>query len=144
MIEARAFIHIDAPPGRVAALYADVASWPRTFPATIRGARVVSETPGELRIEVDQVEGKVVNLLRPKSPTRFELEEFKRMFDATFSNSFEPDRGGTRYVLTAQIRLKWPYRLLAPVVKPLIVSRMRRFVLEPMKAAAERTAPPTR
>lgn len=137
MIEASAFIHIDAPPDRVAALYADVASWPRTFPATIRGARVVSETPGELRIEVDHVEGKVVNLLRPKSPTLFELEELKRHFDATFSNSFEPEGGGTRFVLAAQVRLKGAYRLLAPVVKPVIVSRMRRFVLEPMKAAAE-------
>lgn len=142
MTEASAFIHIDAPPERVAALYADVASWPRTFPATIRGARIVSETKGELRIEVDHVEGKVVNLLRRKLPTHFELEEFKRRYDATFSNTFEPERGGTRYVLTAQIRLKWPFRLLAPVVKPLIISRMRRFVLEPMKAAAEAIAHP--
>ncbi len=42
-----------------------------------------------------------------------------------------------RYTLTAAVRLKWPYRIAAPFVKPLVRARMRRNVVEPLKAAAE-------
>jgi hypothetical protein len=42
-----------------------------------------------------------------------------------------------RYRLTASVRLKWPYLLAAPFVKPLVLARMRRYVVEPLKAAAE-------
>ena len=43
-----------------------------------------------------------------------------------------------RYTLTARVQLKWPYRILAPFVKPMVLAQMRRYVLAPMKAAAER------
>jgi len=42
-----------------------------------------------------------------------------------------------RYTLTASVRLKWPYWLAAPFVKPVVLARMRRYVVEPLKAAAE-------
>jgi hypothetical protein len=42
-----------------------------------------------------------------------------------------------RYRLTASVRLKWPYRLAAPFITPLVVARMRRYVVQPLKAAAE-------
>ena len=35
-------------------------------------------------------------------------------------------------------RLKWPYKLVTPFVKPIVLARMRRFVVEPLKAASER------
>ena len=88
-------------------------------------------------VEVDHVEGKVVNILRDISSTRIDLVEFKRRYDATFVNEFTPEEEGMRYTLTASVRLKWPYRLAAPFVKPLVLARMRRYVVEPLKAAAE-------
>ena len=138
MVTVTLAIHIDAPPEQVAAIYLDVANWHRTFPATIKAARVVRESLGEIFIEVDHVEGRVPNVLRPKSPTRIDLEEDKRRYHATFSNEFQAEGGGTRYSLDAHVQLKGANRLLAPLVGPLIRSRMRRFVLEPMKVAAER------
>jgi len=52
-------------------------------------------------------------------------------------NEFIPEGEAMRYTLTASVRLKWPYRLAAPFVKPLVLARMRRYVVEPLKAAAE-------
>lgn len=137
MIDATESIQIEAPAEQVAALYADVESWPRLFPATVRSAKVLRESPEEKAVEVDHVEGRVLNLLRPKSSTRFELDEFKRRYDATFVNAFVAEEGGTRYTLTAHVRLKGALRWFSPIARPLIRARMRRYVLEPMKAAAE-------
>lgn len=138
MIDAVVSEHVNAPADRVRALYRDPDNWARLFPATIHGARVIREDGDTTTIEVDHVEGKVVNILRDISPTRTDLLEFKRRYDATFVNEFIPEREGMRYTLTASVRLKWPYRLAAPFVKPLVVARMRRYVVEPLKAAAER------
>ncbi len=51
---------------------------------------------------------------------------------------FEPEGDGTRYTVNAEVRLKGMYRLAAPLVKPIVLSQMRRFVLAPMKIAAEK------
>jgi hypothetical protein len=130
--------HVNAPAGRVRALYEDPGNWARIFPATIHGARVVRREGNTTLVEVDHVEGRVLNVLRDVSPTRIELDELKRRYDATFTNTFVPEPGGMRYTLAAAVRLKWPYRLVAPFVKPLVRARMRRYVVEPLKAAAER------
>ena len=137
MIEAVVSEHVNAPADRVRALYRDPDNWARLFPATIRGARVVRKEGNTTVVEVDHVEGKVVNILSDVSATRTDLLEFKRRYDATFVNEFIPEREGMRYTLTASVRLKWPYRLAAPFVKPLVLGRMRRYVAEPLKLAAE-------
>ena len=137
MIDAVVSEHMNAPADRVRALYRDPDNWARLFPATIRGARVVRREGDTTVVEVDHVEGKVVNVLRDVSPTRIDLVEFKRRYDATFVNEFIPERQGMRYTLTASVRLKWPFRLAAPFVKPLVLARMRRYVVEPLKTAAE-------
>lgn len=144
MIHAVASEHIAAPAERVLRLYADPGNWATLFPETIRGARVLREEEDATVVEVDHVEGKVVNVLRSVSPMCVELREVKRRYDATFLNEFRPEPGGMRYTLTAQVRLKWPYRLLAPFVKPIVLAQMRRYVLIPVKAAAERAASTSR
>ena len=58
-------------------------------------------------------EGRVVNIIRPTSASVIVLEEFKPRFDATF----------------------------APLLRGVIRNRMRRFVLEPMRQAAEQERP---
>lgn len=132
MIEAVVSEHVNAPADRVRALYRDAGNWARLFPATIRGARVVRKEGNTTMVEVDHVEGKVVNIPRDSSSTRTDLLEFKRHYDATLVNEFIPEREGMRYTLTASVRLKWPYRLAAPFVKPLVLARMRRYVVEPL------------
>ena len=137
MIDAVVSEHVNAPADRVQALYRDPGNWARLFPATIRGAHVVRREGDTTVVEVDHIEGKVVNIMRHISSTRIDLVEFKRRYDATFVNEFLPEGEGMRYTLTASVRLKWPYRLTGPFVKPLVVARMRRYVVEPLKAAAE-------
>jgi hypothetical protein len=130
--------HVNAPAHRVRALYEKPENWARLFPETIRAARVVRRDLDMTVVEVEHVEGRVVNILRSVSPTRIDLDEFKRHYDATFRNEFIPENEGTRYRLTGSICLKWPYRLAAPFVRSLVVSRMRRYVMEPLSRAAER------
>ncbi len=140
MIRTTLSTHIRAPAERVFALYWDPANWPRIFP-TIRAVRIVRESGDEKAVEVEHAfEGAVPNLVRRRSSTRIDLEERKPRYDATFANLFEPEADGTRYTLVAEVRLKGWNRLAAPLVKPLVRSRMRRFVLEAIKAAAEKNA----
>jgi len=138
MITAVVSEYIDAPADRVRSLYDDPANWGTLFPLTIRRARVLRRVDNVLHVEVDHIGGKVLNILRHVSPTCIELTEFKRRFDATFLNEFLPEKQGTRYRLTAFVRVKLPYRLLTPFLKPLVVARMKRYVVEALKAAAER------
>jgi hypothetical protein len=128
---------VNASADRVRALYEEPDNWARLFPATIRAARVVRREGDTTVVEVDHVEGRVINILCDVSATRIDLVEFKRRYGATFVNEFIGEGDGTRYRLTRSVRLKWPYRLAAPFLKPFVLARMRRYVVEPLKAAAE-------
>ena len=79
MIDAVVSEHVNAPADRVQALYRDPGNWAHLFPATIRGARVVRREGNTTVVEVDHVEGKVVNMLPDISSTRTDLVEFKRV-----------------------------------------------------------------
>ncbi len=94
MIHAVVSTHVNAPADRVRALYEDFDAWARLFPATIRGTRLVRRDGEATFVEVDHVEGKVLNVLRRVSPSRIDLQEFKRRFDATFTNEFVPEATG--------------------------------------------------
>jgi hypothetical protein len=80
--------HVNASPDRVRALYEDPTNWARLFPATIRGAHAVRREGNTTVIDVDHVEGRVINILRYVSSTRIDLAEFKRRYEATFVNEF--------------------------------------------------------
>jgi hypothetical protein len=84
MIEAIVSEHVNAPADRARALYGDPDNWARLFPATIRGARVVRKEGNTTVVEVNHVEGKVVNILRDISATRTDLLEFKRTLRRDF------------------------------------------------------------
>jgi len=79
MIDAVVSEHVNAPADRVRTLYRDPDNGGRLFPATIRSARVVRREGDTTVIEVDHVEGKVVNMLPDISSTRTDLVEFKRV-----------------------------------------------------------------
>ena len=138
MIHATISEHVNAAADDVRALYENPDNWPFVFAGTIRSARIVRREADAVVVEVDHVEGRVTNVLRRVSPTEIELREFKRRYDATFVNGFVAERGGTRYTLSASLRIKWPYALAQAILKALVLARMRRHVVEPLKRAAER------
>jgi hypothetical protein len=70
-------------------------------------------------------------------PEEIRLEEHKRRYDALFVNRFEVDVAGTRCTLWAEVRMTGWRWLLSPLARPLARPQMRRFVLEPVKRAAE-------
>jgi hypothetical protein len=143
-IEEESAIHIVAPPERVAAVYRDVENWGHTFPATIESARVIKAGNHWKLIEVDhKKEGRVSNTLIDLSPTEIELRESKTKFNASFYNRFERTaNGGTHYVIHAFISLKGIYKLLKPLlggyVRRQTLKQVKRYVLEPLKVAAEK------
>ena len=142
MVHTALSLRIAAPPERVAAMYADYEQWPRLFPATIRGVRRLAVHGPCQKIEVSHTsEGKVINIMITISPLQIQLDEFKRHFDARFLNSFEASDQDTRYSIVADVRLKGAARLLGPFAEPIVRSRLRRYVLEPVREAVERGLP---
>lgn len=129
---------IRAPAARVAAVYADHAAWPRTFAETIKGVRLVRDDGADKTLEIEHVEGKVTNVMRIVGPHEIDLEEWKKRFTARFENHFDPAPGGTRYTLVAEVTLRGALRVLAPFIGPLVRSRMKRYVVDPLRDAAER------
>jgi hypothetical protein len=137
---AEASIIIRAPRALVAQLYRDYQSWPQLFPATIRGVRLVRAEADRTTLVIDHREGPVINILSEVSPNRVDLWESKRLYDGTFVNRFDPVPEGTRYTVSAEIVLKGLARLLDPFLSGYIRRQLTRYVLEPMRCAAEGTA----
>lgn len=143
-IQAEAAIDIDAPPEQVAAVYRDVEKWGETFPATIERAQITQAGDNWKQIQVThKLEGCVPNTLIDLSDTEIGLEESKKKFDASFLNHFLPAAdGGTRYVIHAYVHLKGIYSVLKPFLKGYVrrqmLRQMQRYVLDPLKAAAEK------
>jgi hypothetical protein len=129
--------HVNAKADDVRALYADPHNWAAVFSKTIKAANILRREAAATIVEVDHAEGRVSNILRHVSPTRIELRELKRRYDATFLNDFVSEDDGMRFTLTASVFLKWPYRLAEPLLKPLVLRQMRRYVVVPLKRAAE-------
>jgi hypothetical protein len=137
-VHAVAWQLIDAAPERVRAMYLDYGHWSQLFPATIRGTRLIRENDTTKAIEVDHATaGRVLNLLTVVAPGEIRLEEFKRHYDARFTNRFEADANGTRYTVEADVQLKGALRLLTPIARPFVRRRIAKFVLRPMKTMAE-------
>ena len=135
-----AAVTIRAPRERLVKLYLDYQHWSQLFPS-IRGATLVSEQSDRIVLDVDHMtEGHVVNVIRQLSPYEIELDERQPQFSAEFINRFETEGDDTRLTVTANVRLKGPYALLAPFLGAYIRRRIRRFVLEPMRAAIEASA----
>ena len=138
MPRAEASIIIRAAPARVAQLYRDYQRWPQVFPATIRGVRLVRSEGGRTELEIEHREGKVPNVLTEVGPERIDLWEAKRRYEGTFVNRFHAVPEGTRYTVAANIRLRGAASLLGPLLRGYIRRQLLRYVLAPMRSAAER------
>jgi hypothetical protein len=130
---------VRAPRQTVLDVYADYASWPRLFP-TINAVRLLGREGPKLVLEVDHVEGKVINELVVRPPDQLDLWEEKRRYDARFLNRFENVPDGTRFTVRGEIHLKGWARLLWPFLGGYVRRQMRRFQLQPVKAEAEARA----
>jgi hypothetical protein len=91
-------------------------------------------------LEVDHVEGKVVNELVVLPPDALDLWEEKRRYDARFLNRFESVPDGTRFTVRGEIHLKGWARLLQPFLRGYVHRLMQRLQLQPVKAEAEARA----
>ncbi len=129
---------IRAPQARLLALYRDYANWPRLFPATIRGVRLVKAEPPVTTLEVGHVKGVVPNVMTEVSSARIDLWEAKRLYDGTFINHFDPVPEGTRYTVSADIALRGMLKVFGPFLGWYIRRQIVHYVLEPMRQAAER------
>jgi Polyketide cyclase / dehydrase and lipid transport len=139
VLQAEASTTVQAPRQTVLEVYADYRSWPRLFP-TISGVRLLRHEGAKLVLEVDHVEGKVVNELLVRPPDALDLWEEKRRYDARFRNRFEPVPEGTRFTARGEIYLKGWARLMQPVLRGFVRRQMRRLQLQPVKVEAETRA----
>jgi hypothetical protein len=130
---------IKAPRQTVLGVYADYQGWPRLFP-TISAVRLLGREGPKLVLEVDHVEGKVINELLVRPPDAIDLWEEKRRYDARFSNRFENVPDGTRFRVRGEIHLKGWARLLQPFLQGHVRRQMQRLQLQPVKAEAEARA----
>jgi Polyketide cyclase / dehydrase and lipid transport len=127
---------VDAPRETVLDVYADYRGWPGLFP-TISRVRLLRREGAKLVLEVDHVEGKVLNELVVRPPDAIDLWEEKRRYDALFLNRLEAVPGGTRFTVRGEIYLKGWARLLRPFLGGFVRRQMRRLQLQPVKAEAE-------
>jgi Polyketide cyclase / dehydrase and lipid transport len=130
---------VKAPRQTVLDVYADYASWPRLFP-TISAVRLLGREGPKLVLEIDHVEGKILNELVVRPPDQLDLWEEKRRYDARFRNCFENVPDGTRFTVRGEIRLKGWARLLQPFLRGFVRRQMQRLQLQPVKAEAEARA----
>ena len=130
---------VRAPRRTVLEVYGDYAGWPDLFP-TISGVRLLRREGDKLVLEVDHVEGKVLNELLVRPPDTLDLWEEKRHYDARFLNHLEPAPGGTRWTVDGDIYLKGLARLLRPFLRGYVRRLIRRLQVQPVKAEAEARA----
>jgi Polyketide cyclase / dehydrase and lipid transport len=136
VLRVEASITIRAPKQRVAAIYADYPNWPRLFP-TIKGVRLIGRQGAKQVLEVDHVEGKVINELVVRPPDEIDLWEVKRHYDARFANRFQAVPGGTRCTVRGDIHLKGWAKLLQPFLRGHARRQIEKLQLRPVRAAAE-------
>ena len=139
MLQVEVSTTVHAPRETVLGVYADYQGWPRLFP-TISGVRLLRREGPKLVLEVDHVEGTVVNELTVRPPDALDLWEEKRRYDARFHNRFATVPGGTRFTARGEIYLKGWARLLRPFLRGYVRSQMQRLQLRPVKTEAEARA----
>lgn len=139
MLHVEAETIVRAPKETVSEVYANYGNWPRLFP-TISGVRLLRREGSKLVLEIEHIEGKVINELVVRSSDEIDLWEKKRRYDARFLNRFDAVPGGTRFTVRADICLKGLARFLQPFLRAYVRRQMERLQLRPVKLEAEARA----
>ena len=138
MLQVISSIKINAAPSHVMGLYLDYLHWNKLFGLTVRSTRFISGEDGVIILAIDHKhEGPVINTLTVVSEDEVKLEEFKRKYNATILNFFQPYERGTLYSVVAGIKLKGIYKMTAPFIRNVIKRRISKFILQPVKKYAE-------
>lgn len=135
MIRVETAVTVRAPVATVREIYADYSQWPQVFP-TIKRVRLVEQRGLTAVLEIDHIEGHVINELTVAG-NDIRLWEVKRHYDALFVNQFHAIGEGTRFIVQGEIHLKGAARLLRPFLGRFVRQQMERWQLQPVKAAAE-------
>jgi hypothetical protein len=127
---------VHAPARLVRDVYADYDAWPEMFP-TISAVRVKQRVGAMLVLEVEHVEGLVINELTVTAAGDLVLREVKRRYDAVFVNRFTAIPAGTLFTVVGELSFKGLAPLLEPLLGWYVRRQMRRLQLKPVKARAE-------
>ncbi len=138
MLHVQASTIIHAPRAKVVDIYRDYANWSKVFP-TIHAVRLMRKDASKTVLAIDHWEGQVINILTFVSPSEIQLREFKKRYDALFSNCFEVVPNGTRYSVIADVSLRGFAKLFEPFLAGYVRRQIVRFVLDPIKQSAEAT-----
>ena len=130
-------IIVRAPAALARDVYADYTGWAGMFP-TISAVRLKERRGSTLILELDHIEGKVINELTVTGDHEIVLREVKRRYDAVFENRFDPVPEGTRFSVRGELTFKGVARLVGPFLGWYVRRQMMRFQLLPVKEAAER------
>lgn len=131
----RASVTVHAPMALVEAVYTDYRSWAATFP-TIADVRLIGRRGSTKVLDVDHVEGKVINELTVNGDGKVELWEGKRRYDAVFTIRAEPSVDGTHLVVNGELKFKGAVRLIQPFLGH-VRRQLLKLQLEPVKRRAE-------
>ena len=134
-VQASIFVH--APAALVRDVFADYAGWPGVFP-TISAVQLRERRGATLVLEVQHVEGRVLNELTVTDEHTIELYEVKQRYDVTFVNRFDPVPEGTRYTVRGDFAFKGVARLVARFLGWYVRRQLIRLTLRPVQEAAER------
>ena len=127
-----------APRDHLVALFLDYAKWPRIFTETIASVELVRRDAHSIVVMVHhRREGRVLNVLTNCGDGIVALREFKRRYNATFVNRFARANVGTRYTIDAEVRIKRPFSVVAPLLRGVVERALRRYTMEPLRTAAE-------
>jgi hypothetical protein len=137
-VRTRVATTVGAPPDRLATLLLDYAHWARLFPETIEGAELVRRDGRSLVVLVQhRREGRVLNVLTDCGDGIVALREYKHRYDATFVNRFARTEAGTCFTIDAEVRVKRPFSAVGPLLRGVVARALRRYTMEPLRAAAE-------
>ena len=138
-VHTRVAITVRAPRDRLVALLLDHAQWPRIFSETIADTALVRRDAHSLVVMVHhRRDGRVLNVLTDCGNGVVALREFKQRFNATFVNRFARASVGTRYTIDAEVHVKQPFSVIAPLLRGVVERALRRYTMDPLRAAAER------
>lgn len=134
----RLSVDVAADPAAACEVIRNWADWPRAFPATIESVRLLKETGDSVTLQVlHKFDGVVINILRPDEGGAVRLGEFKPRYDAQFTFFASPAEPGSTLHVHGCIWLKGRLAWLGCLAGPLIRSRMRRYLLEPIRMRAK-------
>ena len=130
---------VPVPKDKLFSLMSDYNNWPKLFPTSHAGVRLISKEGDAERIELEDIRyGKVIEIHKVIPPDRIEIEEFTPNWKGRFMNLFEPaSDSSTRLTLKVDITGRnFIFKVIAPFSKGYIRNRVKKEIHEDLKRTA--------